>query len=178
MRCSGVSGVLLVMLLLAPPGMADSVSYARNEAAFNAGSVDELLDILGARAATPSDAIAIDLSAIDPSGSDLSAVAQDEPVAALTATSHIDGSEWIALIADNNPQPLLAFVRFFGAGVPQVSARVRLASDGEVRVLVKAADGHFITSRAIDAAPAKAPAAAPTPRGANRADRSPCSLYR
>ena len=138
-----VTAAIVLTTALVASGRADIESNARNEAAFNARNVDELLDILRARGAEPSDAIEITLPRS----------VENTNLVPMVVVSHIDGTESIAVIVDNNSQPLAANFRFDGAGIAHVSFRLRLDRSSEVRVLVKARGRYFVATRAVHAGP-------------------------
>ncbi|AYH42454.1 thiosulfate oxidation carrier protein SoxY [Azoarcus sp. DN11] len=115
------------------PAMAEG---GRNVAAFEARTLDEALQALGAAAAQDSGAIRI----VAPD------VAEDGRAVALTVSSDIPRTEQIAILIEENPFKVAANFRLSGAMTPTIHTRVKMARTTRVHALVKA-DGRIYAAR-------------------------------
>ncbi|HYG70560.1 MAG TPA: thiosulfate oxidation carrier protein SoxY [Anaeromyxobacteraceae bacterium] len=121
---------LLVAAGILKPGAARAADW--NKAAFDARSMKDALDALGA--GTPAQATDVVITAPD--------IAENGSVVPLSATSNLPKTESIAFLVDKNPNMLAASFLLSEGSVPVVSTRVKLAETSNVSVLVKA-DGKF-----------------------------------
>ncbi len=127
-------GATLVGLLAAArilgPEWARAADW--NKSAFEAKSMKETLDALGA--GTPADGRDIAITAPD--------IAENGAVVPITAASNLPKTESISFLIENNPNMLAASFVLPEGTLPVVSTRVKMAQTSKVTVLVKA-DGKF-----------------------------------
>ena len=128
----GAMGLLPVSGRLAFAGEIDKRAFASK-------AVDQVLDALGARNAQPTTAIDI---AAPP-------VAENGALVPVTVTSRIPNTESIAVIIDDNPNPLAAHVRIAAQGEPYVAQRLRIGKYTDIRVVVVANGQHYVATRKI-----------------------------
>ena len=110
-----------------------------NKAAFDAKALADTLKYVGANAATESDQILLKAPEI----------AENGAIVPVEITSRIPGTQSIYIIADKNPQPLVAIFDI-GAGLePFVSTRIKMGESSKVRVLVKAAGKFYVATQEV-----------------------------
>jgi sulfur-oxidizing protein SoxY len=110
-----------------------------NKAAFDAKVLAEALKYVGAPSATESDQILLKAPEI----------AENGAIVPVEITSKIPGTQTIYIIADKNPQPLVAIFDI-GAGLePFVSTRIKMGESSKVRILVKAAGKFYVTTQEV-----------------------------
>ncbi|MCW8907374.1 MAG: thiosulfate oxidation carrier protein SoxY [Sedimenticola sp.] len=132
----GSGGALLAMTGL---NVANAVELPAANGRFAGKNVDEVLNALGAQSASKSADIAIKAPEIASNGSMVS----------VTVTSNLPGTEYIALIAENNPHPLVAEYYYSKRIQPYVSTRIKMAKTSNVRAVVKAGGKFFYASREV-----------------------------
>jgi sulfur-oxidizing protein SoxY len=103
-----------------------------NKAAFDAKALADALKSIGATAAADSDQIQLKAPEI----------AENGAIVPVEITSKIPGTQTIYIIADKNPQPLVAIFDIAPGLEPFISTRIKMGESSKVRVLVKA-DGKF-----------------------------------
>lgn len=129
-----MGGSLGLLGLLAAVGLVQSgTAWAeRNNRAFEAKTMDEALDALGA--IMPGNSAAIQLTAPE--------IAENGAVVPITVASSLARTEQIAILVDKNPTMLVANF-FFPEGTEGfITTRIKMAQTASVIVLVKA-DGKF-----------------------------------
>lgn len=130
---AGTVGVAVAAGLLAP----QAVIAARNEAAFGAKSIDDALaSALGSSSTTASDAVTI--KAPD--------IAENGAVVPVSIATDMAGVESIALLAAENPSPMVAMFTLGAGAVADVSTRIKMGQTGDVVAVVKAG-GKLHTAR-------------------------------
>lgn len=110
-----------------------------NKAAFDARAVPDTLKALGIPSAADSDKI--DLKAPE--------IAENGAIVPVEITSSIPGTESFIIIADKNPQPLVAQFDISPSMEPFISTRIKMGESARVRVLVKAGGKFYSTSREV-----------------------------
>ncbi|GAO01183.1 thiosulfate oxidation carrier protein SoxY [Anaeromyxobacter sp. PSR-1] len=110
-----------------------------NKAAFEARTMKEALDALGAGA--PADSKDIAVTAPD--------IAENGAVVPITATSNLPDTESIAFLVEANPNMLAASFLLTPASLPVVSTRVKMARTSNVSVLVKAGGRFYVATKEI-----------------------------
>lgn len=120
----GWLGVLLAAGWFAPVAAAQTW----NRAAFEARTVKEALDALGAKDATPGGDIGITAPEI----------AENGAVVPVTVASRIPGTESIAILVDKNPNALSAVFTLPAGTLPEVHTRVKMAETANVVAVVRA----------------------------------------
>ena len=103
-----------------------------NKAAFDATVLADALKSIGATGAADSDQIQLKAPEI----------AENGAIVPVEITSRIPGTQTIYVIADKNPQPLVAIFDIAPGLEPFISTRIKMGESSKVRVLVKA-DGKF-----------------------------------
>lgn len=110
-----------------------------NKPAFDARAVAEALKAIGATSIAESDKI--DLKAPE--------IAENGAIVPVEITSRIPGTEAVYIIAEKNPQPLVAGFDFTGATDPFISTRIKMGETARVRVVVKAGGRFYATGREV-----------------------------
>ena len=110
-----------------------------NKAAFAAKALADALKSIGA--ASPADSDQIQLKAPE--------IAENGAIVPVEITSRISGTQTIYIIADKNPQPLVAIFDIASGIEPFISTRIKMAESSRVRVLVKAGDKFYVTTQEV-----------------------------
>jgi sulfur-oxidizing protein SoxY len=110
-----------------------------NKPAFEAHALPEALKAIGANAIAESDKI--DLKAPE--------IAENGAIVPVEITSRIPGTETVYIIAEKNPQPLVAEFDFSAAIDPFISTRIKMGETARVRVIVKAGGKFYATAREV-----------------------------
>lgn len=110
-----------------------------NKTAFEAKAVADALKNIGAAGAAESAEILI--KAPD--------VAENGAVIPIEVTSRIAGAESIALLAEKNPFPLMAYIDLANGAEGYINTRFKMGQTSVVRVVVKAGGKSYIASREI-----------------------------
>lgn len=110
-----------------------------NKVAFDAHALPEVLKAIGAGSVVESDKI--ELRAPE--------IAENGAIVPVEIISRIPGTESIYIIADKNPQPLIAEFDFTGATDPFISTRIKMSETSKVRVIVKAGGKFYATTRDV-----------------------------
>lgn len=116
-----------------------ALAAAWNKVAFDAHALPEVLKAIGATSVVESDKI--ELRAPE--------IAENGAIVPVEITSRIPGTESIYIIADKNPQPLVAEFEFTGATDPFISTRIKMGETSKVRVIVKAGGKFYATTRDV-----------------------------
>ncbi len=106
-----------------------------NKAAFDAKTVPEAVKVLGVANAAESKDIVI--KAPD--------IAENGVVVPVEVTSNIPGTEYIMVLAENNPTPLIADFDLTNGAMGYVAIRIKMGKTGPVRAIVKA-NGKLYTA--------------------------------
>lgn len=139
LKGSGAGGALAVALaagLLRPSAL---LAAERNKGAFEAKSIADALKSLGAADASESADIVI--KAPD--------VAENGTVVPVEVTTRIAGAESIALLAEKNPFPLMAYVELANGSEGYISARIKMGQSSVVKAVVKAGGKSYVAGREI-----------------------------
>jgi len=110
-----------------------------NKAAFDAKVLAEALKNVGATSATESDQILLKAPEI----------AENGAIVPVEITSRIPGTQSIYIIADKNPQPLVAIFDITAGMEPFISTRIKMGESSKVRVLVKAAGKFYVATQEV-----------------------------
>lgn len=110
-----------------------------NKAAFDAKALADALKSIGATAAADSDQIQLKAPEI----------AENGAIVPVEITSAIPGTQTIYIIADKNPQPLVAIFDIAPGLEPFISTRIKMGESSRVRVLVKAASKFYVASQEV-----------------------------
>lgn len=110
-----------------------------NKTAFDAKALVDALKNIGAAGAAESAEIVI--KAPD--------MAENGAVIPIEVTSRIAGTESIALLAEKNPFPLIAYIEFANGAEGYISTRFKMGQSSVVKVVVKAGGKSYIASREI-----------------------------
>jgi sulfur-oxidizing protein SoxY len=134
-------GASLLALLAAAgmlrPGAALAADW--NQKAFDAKNLKDAFDALGAGGRVNSADIVMTAPEI----------AENGAVVPIGAVSKLPGTESIAILIANNPNPLAASFDILAGTEPGVMTRVKLAETSEVHVLVKAQGKYYVTKKEI-----------------------------
>jgi sulfur-oxidizing protein SoxY len=110
-----------------------------NQAAFEAKVLAESLKNIGASAISDSDQIQLKAPEI----------AENGAIVPVEITSKIPGTQSIYIIADKNPQPLVAIFDLKTDLEPYVSTRIKMGESSKIRVLVRAGDRFYMTTQEV-----------------------------
>ena len=110
-----------------------------NKAAFDAKVLADAMKSLGATAVTESDQIQLKAPEI----------AENGAIVPVEITSKIAGTQTIYIIADKNPQPLVAIFDIGPGLEPFISTRIKMGESSKVRVLVKAAGRFYVATQEV-----------------------------
>ena len=110
-----------------------------NEAAFDARALGDALKYIGATAAIESDQIQLKAPEI----------AENGAIVPVEIVSRIPATQSIYIIADKNPQPLVAIFDITGDMEPFISTRIKMGESSKVRVLVKAAGKFYVATQEV-----------------------------
>jgi sulfur-oxidizing protein SoxY len=110
-----------------------------NKAAFDAKVLAEALKNIGATSATDSDQILLKAPEI----------AENGAIVPVEITSRIPGTQTIYVIADKNPQPLVAIFDIAPGLEPFISTRIKMGESSKVRVLVKAGGKFYVATQEV-----------------------------
>jgi len=113
-------------------GTTLNAQAASGDTRFKTENIDQILDQIGAKDAKASKDIKLDTPEVASNGS----------MVPVEVQSDIPGTEYIALLADENPFPLLAEFDVLDGAVAYVSARIKMRKTSLVRAVVKA-NGQF-----------------------------------
>lgn len=127
---------VLSAILLAP---FTALAAIWNKAAFEAVKLDEASKALAIDDEIKSDLIHI----VAPERAENGAIVQVE------VKSDIAGTEAIAILVEKNPTPLIANFMFSNGAEPFVVTRIKMAEDSDIKVIVKAGDQYFTSSRHV-----------------------------
>jgi len=110
-----------------------------NKAAFDAKVLAEALRNIGATSAADSDQILLKAPEI----------AENGAIVPVEITSKIPGTQTIYVIADKNPQPLVAIFDIAAGLEPFISTRIKMGESSKVRVLVKASGKFYVATQEV-----------------------------
>jgi sulfur-oxidizing protein SoxY len=110
-----------------------------NKAAFDTKVLAEALKNIGAASATESDQILLKAPEI----------AENGAIVPVEITSRIPGTQTVYVIADKNPQPLVAIFDIAPSLEPFISTRIKMGESSKVRVLVKAAGKFYVATQEV-----------------------------
>ena len=112
-----------------------------NAAAFNAQTLEEGLQALGAGAPA---------STTEVSWGATPEIAENGAVVPISVTSKIPGTEAIAILIERNPNKVAAIFHIPEGTAPALSTRVKLSESSLVHALVRTKDGrYFLATREI-----------------------------
>ena len=110
-----------------------------NKAAFDAKVLAEALKNIGGTSAIESDQILLKAPEI----------AENGAIVPVEITSKIPGTQSIYIVADKNPQPLVAIFDVAAGLEPFISTRIKMGESSKVRVLVKAAGKFYVATQEV-----------------------------
>ena len=110
-----------------------------NKAAFDAKALADALKNIGATSVIDSDQIQLKAPEI----------AENGAIVPVEITSRIPGTQTIYIIADKNPQPLVAIFDIASGMEPFISTRIKMGESSKVRILVKAGGKFYVTTQEV-----------------------------
>jgi sulfur-oxidizing protein SoxY len=110
-----------------------------NKAAFDAKVLADVLKNIGATSATDSEQIQLKAPEI----------AENGAIVPVEITSRIPGTQTIYIIAEKNPQPLVAIFDIAAGLEPFISTRIKMGESAKIRVLVKAGGKFYVASQEV-----------------------------
>jgi sulfur-oxidizing protein SoxY len=81
---------------------------------------------------------------------DVPELASNGSVVPVTVQSAIPGTQSIAIIADNNPLPLIGAFDFANDAQGFVATRIKMLGTSNVRAVVKAGDKYYMNERLVN----------------------------
>ena len=132
-------GVAAIAIVAGPLHSLRALAAAWNKPAFDARAVPDMLKALGVSNAVESDKI--DLKAPE--------IAENGAIVPVEITSAIPGTESIIIVAEKNPQPLVAQFDILPSMEPFISTRIKMGESARIRVLVKAGGKVHTASREV-----------------------------
>jgi len=110
-----------------------------NKAAFDAKVLADALKGIGATSVADSNQILLKAPEI----------AENGAIVPVEITSRIPGTQTIYIIADKNPQPLVAIFDIAGGMEPFISTRIKMGESSKVRILVKAGGKFYVATQEV-----------------------------
>ena len=139
LKGSGAAATVAVAVAagLLKPGRVLAAEWPKQ--AFDATTVDEALKGIDAAQTSQSDQITI--KAPD--------IAENGAVVPVEVTSNIPNTQSISILAEKNPQPLVADFNLENGAQGYVSTRIKMGSTAPVRVVVKADGKNYVASKEV-----------------------------
>jgi sulfur-oxidizing protein SoxY len=116
-----------------------SLAAEWNKAAFEARTLAAALKGIGATSVAESDQIQLKAPEI----------AENGAIVPIEIASRIPGTRTIYIIAEKNPQPLVAIFDIVGGMEPFIATRIKMGESAKIRVLVKADGKFYVTSQEV-----------------------------
>jgi len=110
-----------------------------NKAAFDAKVLADALKGIGATSVADSDQIQLKAPEI----------AENGAIVPVEITSRIPDTRTIYILADKNPQPLVAIFDLTGGMEPFISTRIKMGESSKVRILVKAGGKFYVATQDV-----------------------------
>ena len=110
-----------------------------NKTAFDAKALADAIKGIGATSVSESDQILLKAPEI----------AENGAIVPVEITSRIPGTQTIYIIADKNPQPLVAIFDIASGLEPFISTRIKMGESSNVRVLVKAGGRFYVATQEV-----------------------------
>lgn len=110
-----------------------------NKPAFDAKTLADTVKKIGATSATDTEQIQLKAPEI----------AENGAIVPVEITSQIPGTQTIYVIADKNPQPLVAIFDIAAGLEPYISTRIKMGESSKVRVFVKAAGKFYVATQEV-----------------------------
>ncbi|HXF17024.1 MAG TPA: thiosulfate oxidation carrier protein SoxY [Burkholderiales bacterium] len=110
-----------------------------NQAAFEAKVLADTLKGIGALSVSDSDQIQLKAPEI----------AENGAIVPVEITSKIPGTQAIYIIADKNPQPLVAIFELEPNLEPYISTRIKMGESSKVRVLIRAGGKFYMATQEV-----------------------------
>ena len=110
-----------------------------NKTAFEAKVLAETMKSIGAASVADSDRIQLKAPEI----------AENGAIVPVEITSRIPGTQSIYIIADKNPQPLVAIFDMEAGLEPFISTRIKMGESSKIRVLVRSAGKFYMTTQEV-----------------------------
>lgn len=110
-----------------------------NKSAFDAKTLAGALKNIGATSAADTDQIQLKAPEI----------AENGAIVPVEITSQIPGTQTIYVIADRNPQPLVAIFDIAAGLEPFISTRIKMGESSKVRVLVRAEGKFYVAAQEV-----------------------------
>ncbi len=139
LRGIGRGGLVAALLSSGLLSIPRAWAATRNQAAFDAKTVEDAFAALGA--GTPQQSAEITLEAPE--------IAENGAVVPITVTSAIAGTEAVAILVEKNPNALAAVTMTPMGTEPYVSTRVKMQQTSRVIALVRAKGGFFMASKDV-----------------------------
>ena len=131
------SALAVAGLMMLTPWRA--IAAAWNRAAFEAQNVDSSLQGLGIAKTNSSREIIL----IAPDFAENGAIVQVE------VSSHIPGTEALAILVEKNPTPLVANFVFSNGAEPYVVTRIKMAETSEITAIIQAGGQYYSAAKIV-----------------------------
>lgn len=139
LRTLGLSGAFVVTFAAGWLCPVRLLAAERNKAAFDAKALADALLSIGATSAADSDQIQMKAPEI----------AENGAIVPVEITSRIPGTQTIYVVADKNPQPLVAIIELSAGLEPFISTRIKMGESSKVRVIVKAGEKFYVATQEV-----------------------------
>lgn len=139
LKGSGAAGTLALAVAAGLLKPRDVFAAAWNKEGFEAKTVAEALKSIGAASAAESKDILI--KAPD--------IAENGAVVPVEVTSKIAGTQSIAIIAEKNPQPLVASFDLSNGAEGYVNVRIKMGASSNIRAVVNAGGKFYAATKEV-----------------------------
>ncbi len=139
-RRSFIKGLLATLIVLPLHAFAALANLVWNKPAFEAtqlAKASEGLNITNEIASNEIELIAPDR-------------AENGAIVQVQVTSNILHTEAITILVEHNPTPLIANFTFANGAEPFVITRIKMADNSAIKVIVKAGNQYFTTSKDVE----------------------------
>ena len=139
-RRSFLLGIVAAMLALPFHAFAALANMVWNKPAFEA----TLLAKASQGLSISNEIVSNDIDLIAPDRAENGAIVQ------VQVTSNIPNTEAITILVEHNPTPLIASFTFTNGAEPFVVTRIKMADNSAIKVVVKAGNQYFTTSKNVE----------------------------
>lgn len=139
-RRSFIQGLVAAFIMLPLHALAAVAHIVWNKPAFEATELTKASDGLGITNEIASN----DIELIAPDRAENGAIVQ------VQVTSNIPNTESISILVEHNPTPLIAHFNFTNGSEPFVVTRIKMADNSAIKVIVKAGNQYFTTSKQVE----------------------------
>lgn len=139
-RRSFIQGLVATLFVLPLHAFAAFANLVWNKQAFEATQVSKASNSFN----ITNEIATNDIELITPDRAENGAIVQ------VQVTSNIPNTEAIIILVEHNPTPLIANFTFSNGAEPFIITRIKMADNSAVKVVVKAENQYFTTSRNVE----------------------------